>query len=172
MNIQITQTMQDALGKMNEGSFEQIATLLNDSRDKVREEIKKQTSAKMNAIISKLSGFEAMTPEEVSLIELWVVGDAESYTELEDDYQEYISDYKKLTSSIAGYENKECAVNDLFKLLGLLEDASHVSFCLADYLEKKDRISKFKEAVAGGFYQDQRGYLKDFLNGKLNDEEF
>jgi hypothetical protein len=172
MNIQITKIMQNALGRMSEGDFEQIATLLNDTRNSVREELKKQTSDKMGAIISKLSGSEALTPDEISLIELWVVGDAESSAALEDDFQDLITEYKRLGFTLASYENKDCAAVELFKLLGLLEDASHVSFNIANFLEKKDRIAKFKSAVAEGFDSDQRGYLKDFLNGKLNSEEY
>ncbi len=171
MKIQITKAMQDALSKLDEGGFDQIATLLNDSRNEVSEELKKQTSSKINVIIGKLSGKDALTPEEISLIKLWVVGDAESSVLLEDDYQDLISEYKRLANALADYENNECDTDGLFKLLGLLEDASHVSFNIASFLEKKDRISRFNSAVEGGFDAEERVYLVEFLNGKLHSEE-
>lgn len=159
--------MQDALNNMSEGNFEKTASLLNDNRDMVKEELKKQTSDKINAIISKLSGNEQITPEEISLIELWIVGDAESYTQLEDSYHDLVEEYKKLANALTAYENKDCQMDDLFKLLGLLEDASHISYNIADYLEKKNRISNFKSAIAEGFDQDKKAFLIDFLSGKL-----
>ncbi len=172
MNIQTTKIMQNALSQMNEGSFEQTAAILNDTRNLVREELKKQTAQKINAVIKKLSGDDALTPEEISLIELWVVGDAESSANLEDDFQDLITEYKRLSAALVNFENKECDVNDLFKLLGLLEDASHASFDIANFLEKKDRINRFKSAVSSGFDGEQKTYLAEFLNGKIHSEEY
>jgi hypothetical protein len=172
MNLQVTKEMKNALSNMSEGAFQAAGAILNESRESVREAIQDTTSSKMQEIINKLSNNSQILQEDIALIKLWIIGDAESYTQEENNLNDWIEEFKRLCNILANYENRNCNVGDLFKLSGLLEDAMRVSYDITNILQIKDRISKFELAVSDGLDQEERGFLVDFLSGKIRSREY
>ncbi len=167
MNLGVTKAMANARNTMSDGAFQQTGSVLSKVKNIVREEMQKKTSSKIKEIINKLKSHEPISTEEISLIKIWIVGDAEGYTKMENNLQDWISEYERLEKSLANYENKDCSSEDLLKLHGILEDAIRVSYDIANLLEKRDRINKFESAVADGLDKDERDFLVKILLGKL-----
>ncbi len=172
MNINVTRTMANARSVMSEGAFQQAGTALSDAMNIVREAAQQKTSSELKEIIEKLQSGLPITTEEVALIKSWIVGDAISYTESENNFEDWLVEYERLEKSLADYENKNCSPEELIDLHGILEDASRISYDFANYLEKKARIRKFESAVASGLDKEGRDILTEMLNEKLQSPDF
>jgi len=166
MNVVVT--MADAQESMTDGAFQRAGSVLNESKNIVREEFQRETSAQIKEIIRKLSGQEPISDQEMGLIKLWIVGDAEGYTEMENDFQDWLDEYERLRIVLDDYENKECTAEDLLKRHGILQDATRVNYDIANFLEQKDRIQKFESATTGSLDKDGRNVLARILSDKLN----
>lgn len=172
MNLQVTSAMENALSSMTDDAFQGVASVLSESKRAAREQLQKETFSKMKEIISKLAHGKQISAGEIALIELWIIGDAKSYEKEENNFNDWVKEYKRLANVLLGYENKTLSVDDLFQLSGLLEDALRLCFDIANFLEKKSRINNFKLAVSDGLDQGERKILVDVLTGKLNSPDF
>jgi hypothetical protein len=172
MKFKFSDMMQAASDSMTDDAFQGVATALSESRQVAREELQKSTSAQMQEIIKKLGSGNKLSPEEIALTELWIVGDAQSYVEEEKNYKEWMEEYNRLWESLAGYDNKNCSTQELFALSGLLEDATRISYNIANFLEKKERIDNFRLAVSDGLDKEEREALVDILRGKLKSADY
>jgi hypothetical protein len=164
--------MANAREKMSDGAFRQAGSALSDAKNLVREEAQDITSSAIEQIIDKLRSSDPISTDEIALIKVWIVGDAVGYTKMENNFQDWISEYERLQNSLATYENRECSSEDLLKLHGILEDATRVSYDIANFLEKKERIEKFESAVGDGLDEGERGILVRTLTGKLQSPEY
>jgi hypothetical protein len=172
MELSVTNAMANATAAMTDGAFQQAGSALTDASTIVREEIQKKTSSELEKIISKLRSSYEMSSEEIDLIRTWILGDAIGYTRMENDFQNWVSEYERLQKSLLGYENMECSSEELLKLHGILEDAARVSYDIANYLERKDRMNKFESAVGDGLDKDERALLVNLLTVKLQSFDY
>ena len=70
-----------------EGYFNKVTAPLVSLGDYLREQMQAETSEKISMIINNLKSDGEMTESDLMLIRLWVVGDAASYVQMENDYQ-------------------------------------------------------------------------------------
>ena len=172
MKIDVANTMADATATMSDGAFHQAGSVLSLAKNIVREDIQKKTASDIQRIISKLRSDERLSFEEISLVKTWIIGDAIGYTKMENNFEEWISEYKRLQHSLADYEKKECSSEDLLILSGLLEDAIRITYDITNYLEKKDRIQKFDSAARDGIDKKERETLANALTRKLQSSTY
>ena len=139
---------------------------MSDSKAKTREKIQEITSKEIGVIINKLEADKELTHEDLGYIKLWIVGDAQSYAEMENSLEDWLKEIARLKSIVAGYENKDLSLDELMKLQGILEDAARVCADISNYLVKKERIERFQEAAADPASMDKE-ILKNILKSKL-----
>jgi hypothetical protein len=167
MNLNVSRAMASARQAMTDGAFQQAASQVSDAKNGVREEMQRKTSPKIEAIIANLQSGDPLTTDEVALMKEWIVGDAEGYTEMENNFQDWLSEYDRLETSLARYEGKDCTLDELSQLQGILEDATRTSYDIATFLEKQERMKRFDAAVADGLDEDERDTLARVLTEKL-----
>ncbi|MEX1303288.1 MAG: hypothetical protein AB1Z16_14095 [Desulfotignum sp.] len=167
MKLDVTKTMANAKEMMTEGAFQQAGSVLSQAKNMAREEAQKKSSPEIKKILNKLQSDEQISAEEIALIKAWIVGDASEYTKMENNFQDWVSEYERLQKSLASYENKDCSFKELLMLHGILEDATRVSYDIANFLENKERIRKFESAVGDGIDAREREILANVLIGKL-----
>ena len=171
MKLDVTKTMANAAEKMSEGAFQQAGSMLSQAKNSVREEAQRKSSPTIKKILNKLQSAENLSAGEVALVKAWIVGDASEYTKMENNFQEWMSEYERLKKTLAGYENKDCSFEELLTLHGILEDATRVSYDIAHFLENKERIQKFESAVGDGIDAHERDVLINILIGKLQSQD-
>ncbi len=171
MKINVANAMAKARNAMTDGAFQQVGSALAEAKHIVREEAQRKTSEEMQAIIGKLRSFAPLAAEEAALIKAWIVGDAESYIKMENNFQDWLAEYARLEQSLAGYEQKDCSAAELSQLHGVLEDAIRITYDIANFLEKQDRVKKFESALAAGLGQDGGFFLANLLANKLQSQE-
>lgn len=172
MNFNVTKSMANARKVMEEGAFQKTGTLINDTKNMVREDAQSKTAKEIRNIIDKLKSSKPIADYEVSLIKAWIIGDAIAYTKMENNFQDWVDEYERLEHSLIEYENKDCSPEELFKLHGILEDASRVSYDIAYFLENQDRIKKFEKAVTGNLNEKGKEFLARTLLRKLESPEY
>ena len=172
MKLNITIPMVSAKETMSSGAFQQAASALNDAKNIVREEAQKRTSSEVKIIINKLQSNEKLSTDEIALIKAWIVGDASGYTKMENNFQDWVSEYERLQNTLANYEDKECSPDDLLKLHGVLEDAIRITYDIAHYLEKQDRVNKFELVIKNELDKDGRDILAKMLIGRLQSPKY
>lgn len=143
----LSKTMQDAQEIMSSEAFIRLGGILTDNKSAVREKIQADTSGVITTIIGKLEAEKALSSEDLKTLRLWIIGDAESYTRMENNFSDWLKEFKRLASVLKDYEGKEPSPDDLVKLHGILEDAARVAYDISNFLEKKQRIAKFEQAT-------------------------
>jgi hypothetical protein len=165
-----SKVMQEAKNNMSSADFKRIGKVISDIKSMTREQIQKTTSQKIKNVIQKLKENKPLTKEELNTIRLWIVGDADTYIKMENNFQDWLSEFKRLEGALVKYENKELSCDELFKLQGILEDALRVSSDIANFLEKKERVEKFEQASKDTASLDSE-VLAKILAAKLDSPE-
>ena len=172
MKLNVTEVMAKAKEVLSDEAFQKAGSALSEAKNIVREEAQKRTLAEIKEIIDKLQSNKRPSTEEVALIKAWIVGDAIGYSKMENNFQDWLSEYERLRKSLASYENTDCSSEELFNLHGILEDAIRVSYDIAYFLEKKERINKFESAIGDGLDENERDFLVKILIGKLQSPDY
>lgn len=167
----ISLVMDMAQKNMSSGEFMRAVSFLSDSKAKAREALQKITSDKIKNTIRKLEKNSPLTDEDVQCMELWIIGDAESYIEMENNLEDWLKEFNRIRGVLQNFENKDLSVDELFKLQGILEDAVRVCADIGNFLEKKERIQSFKNSTKDIANLDKDIIIKILID-KLKSSEF
>ena len=162
----MSQAMKQAQADNTSESFGYVATELVKSKNAIRQAIEQATAGAVAAIIGKLENHQPLTDAEKQTVELWVVGDAEGYIKMENNFQDWLQEYQLLMDVIAAWENKTGSVQELVEVHGLLEDAIKVADAAAHYLEDRERVARCQNALSNLNAEDNKfiaGLLKSML---------
>lgn len=167
---EIVESMAQALRVNGEGAFRQTGRLLGEEKAVLREQLQAQTAPAIAAVIRKLRADQDISQDEIDLVRLWIVGDAEGYLQAENDFQNWLDEYARLYESIAGYIGRDLASGEIIMLQGILEDAVRVSFDIANYLEKKERVENFDQTTSDPG-RINKAVLATLLSRKLESDD-
>ncbi|MBI4795312.1 MAG: hypothetical protein HY790_05660 [Deltaproteobacteria bacterium] len=156
--------------KSSADDLDRVGAALATAKNQVREAIQDLTGPEMEAIIKKLEEGEPLTQEEKDYVRSWIIGDAESYTRVENHLQTWLQEFRALQSAVQSYEGKEVTLQNLSNLHAILEDAVRVAADIEDFLEKKERIERFERSIQN-IEQEDTQFIVDILKGQLQSEE-
>ena len=162
----MAQMMQQAQGGGGADQYAYAANELVQAKNRAREAIEQATAPAIAAIIPKLENHEPLTEAEKQTIKLWVVGDAEGYVKMENNFPDWLVEYQRLMDAIADYEARPGSIQELVEAHGVLEDAIKVADALAHYLDDRERVSRFENAITQLNADDSKfiaGVLKSML---------
>jgi hypothetical protein len=143
----ISQTLQQALQSNSPDTYARANAELAQMKSRIRERFQELTAGDIQGIIAKLESNEPLTPAEKHYVRNWMVGDAESYTRLENNFKDWTKELTRLTEVLKSYEAKDETVPDLLNVHGLLWDAMRVAADISYYLDEKARIERFEQAI-------------------------
>lgn len=150
--------------------LDRMGAVLTTAKNQIREMIQDLTGPQMEAIVKKLEKGAPLTQEEKDYVRSWIIGDAESYTRVENHLQTWLQEFKALQSAVISYEGKEVSVQDLLNLHAVLEDAVRVAANLEGFLEKKERMERFERTIQN-IEQEDTQFIVGILRGQLQSEE-
>ena len=87
----MSQAMKQAQADNTSESYGYVATELVKSKDAVRQAIEQATAEAIAAIIGKLENNQPLNEAEKQTVKLWVVGDAEGYVKMENNFQDWLA---------------------------------------------------------------------------------
>lgn len=158
----MSQSMKSVSGSSSMDDFARVSSELVQLKNKVREELQAATAEDVTKILTKLANREPLTSEEKNLVELWIVGDAKGYTKMENNFGQWQEEFRRLGDVLDSYAGQTFSPQTLVEAHGLLEDALRLTADISFFLEKKDRVERFRSAINNLTPEDA-----DFLAGML-----
>jgi DNA-binding FadR family transcriptional regulator len=162
----MSQAMKQAQADNTSESYGYVATQLVQSKNAIRQAIEQATAEAIAAIIGKLENNQPLDEAEKQTVKLWVVGDAEGYVKMENNFQEWLAEYRRLLEIIAAGEGRTGSVQELVEMHGVLEDAIKVADAVAHFLEDRERVARCAKALSNLTAEDNKfiaGMLKSML---------
>lgn len=170
MNLQhVVDSMASARMALNDSAFRQAGGTINEQRMAAREQMQMKTAPQIAAIIKRLRADQDISPVELDVIRAWVIGDAEGYLHAENDFQHWLAEFRRLQGVLEEYVGRDCSVAELLEVQGILEDAQRVSLDIANYLEKRERVTNF-ESILADPAKINKPILADVLTRKLESD--
>ena len=153
-----------------EGYFNKVTAPLVSLGDYLREQMQTETSEKISMIINKLKSDEEITESDLMLIRLWIVGDAASYVQMENDYQKWLEELNRLFAVIEELKGQDLSLENMYKLQGTARDAIRVNGDIVFFKQQQERITKFENA-SKNLNSGNKLVLAKILKQKLESEE-
>jgi len=156
--------------KSSADDLDRVGATLATAKNQVREALQDLTGAEMEAIVKKLEKGEPLTQEEKDYVRAWIVGDAESYTRMENHLRAWLKEFKALQSAVQSYEGQEVTMPNLSNLHAILEEAVRVAADIENFLEHKERIERFERSIQN-IDKENVSFIVDILKKQLQSEE-
>ena len=165
----LTSGMSAARDAMSADTFQQSAFTLGRHRTGIREALQSITSDRILDVLQRLAAGDHPSPDDLRVVRLWIVGDADSYLRQENNFEDWVAEFERLQGVIGRYEGRSLDEGELLELKGILEDAVRVAHDIANYLEKRERVQQFEATVEAtrSWDRDSRDTLLRILRGKL-----
>ena len=151
-----------------EGYFNKISASLVSLEDHLREQMQAETSEKISTILNKLKSDGEITETDLMLIRLWMVGDASSYVEMENDYKQWLEELNRLFDVIQELKGQDLPGKGLIK-----EYYTRLSDIVRRYLENRFSFrapemttEEFMENIKNSsvLVEEHKELLKEFLS--------
>ena len=166
----IFQSMKSVSGSSSMDDFARVSSELVQLKNKVREELQAATAEDVTKILKKLANQELLTPEERNLVELWIVGDAEGYTKMENNFGQWQEELRRLGGVLESYAGQASSPQTLVEVHGVLEDAIRLTADISYFLEKKERVERFQSAINNLTPEDAK-FLASMLKSMMSSAE-
>ena len=158
--------IREAISNVSADKFSEAGMALVKGRDEIREALQNATAKAMQPIIDKLKKNQPLSGEEKDLIRVWIVGDAEAYIKMENDFREWLEEFKRLGEVIGDRTTVPASLPEMLTLYGNLEDAVRLAADIQFFLEEKERIGRFQQAIQNLTASDAE-LLANILQEKL-----
>jgi len=145
-------------------AYSALQSRVEDLREDLRESVQALTRDQMQQIIRQLRGGKPVTEEDIRLIRLWVVGDADAYVDEENNFGDWIDELQRLGEEIRNLRSASVEPKELKQLQALLTDARGVILNIANFLIHKERVDRFEETMSGGLDDKRRQILANILS--------
>ena len=152
------------------GSFERMVPQLTALADTLRETYQASVKKEIVAVIAKLQKGGDLSPADVAMVESFIVGDAEAYTRLENDFQSWLAELGRLMG-VLGDLGGRLQGRGYLEALGEVEDARRVLGDIDNFLEQKQRVTRFRHSIAAGIDDERRKMLIELLQELLESPE-
>jgi hypothetical protein len=153
-----------------EGYYNKITAPLVALEDYLREQMQAVTSEQISIIINKLKSDAEISDSDLALIRLWLVGDAESYVQIENDYYGWLQELNRLFEVIEQLSGQELSLENMYKLSGASRDAIRVMGDIIFFKQQQERISNFENA-SKKLDSDSKLAVAKILKQKLDSDE-
>lgn len=151
--------------------FASLQAVLDDLRGDLRESVQTLTREDMWNVIKRLRDGADISDEEMELIRLWVIGDAAEYVDEENNFDDWIQEFDRLTDQIRGLREGAVEVGRLGELRALIKDARGVAWSISRYLQDRERVQHFEQTIAGGLDGRARDMLANILARSFNSDQ-
>ena len=152
-------------------AYSRLSTIFEGLDSMFREHLQAMTLDEIKLVIRKLQGADALTEAELARVRLWIVGDAENYTRLENNVADWKAELARLVEEISRLATGNPDVETCSRLRGLLRDGVRVISDLMFFTQQKDRLQKFNEASQNLDAVD-RQFLVRLLEQKIKSPDY
>lgn len=155
---------------VDEGTLNQLSSILADLHDDLREAVQGQTRDEMTAIIKDLENGAELSPDALDLIRTWMVSDAEFYVQMENDFANWVAEVRRIFGRIEELGSGSMNPMSMGQISGSIRDALRVIADINFFRREEQRIQRFEQATQT-LDSDDRKMLADLLRDKMMSSE-
>ena len=152
------------------GAYAKLAGILTTLEAVLREHVQRSTVESVRKIIDRLDSGADLSDEDMKLVELWIVGDAQAYSDAENDVREWQADIERILGDMQVLAEKRVTPWEASHMRGLIRDAIRSAWDLDYYFEHQQRIDSFKTTTEK-LDDAERKFLARLLEKKLGSSE-
>jgi len=167
----------DVIGKLNNDynaamdrndttTFWNLSTTFQEYEEALREHIQEITKDQIQEIINKLRNSQQLSVNELEYVKLWIVGEADYYVKLENNYKDWIDELKRLVDEINKNHENEPDFICASKQRAMLLDGIRVAGDIVFFVKQQQRIKNFTESTQE-IDPEERSLLIRLLEGKI-----
>ncbi len=166
----IGRLIRDTVSYPSAEKLSQAGMALVKARSEIREAVQAATAKAMQPIIHKLKKNEPLSVEEKDLVRVWIVGDAAAFAKKENDCHAWLEELSRLGEAIGAVAQLPGSMAEMFDLHGNLEEAVRLAGDIQFFLEEKERLARFEQAIQNLTAADA-DLLAGILQEKLSSPE-
>jgi hypothetical protein len=151
---------------IDEGRLNALSGTLTSLDAELREQIQAATAAQVAPLITALQADGPVEPADLDLIQLWLVGDAEYYLKMENDFPAWIAELNRLIGVLRDLRSEAVTPTTLSRVEATVRDALRVSADIVFYRQQEERVRSFQNA-AKDLTRDDKRILAGLLAEKL-----
>lgn len=152
-----------------EGPLNALSAALASLDDELREQIQAVTATQVMPLIDKLRADGPVGPADLELIRLWLVGDAEYYVKMENNFPAWVSELNRLIGVLGQLREEAMTPSSMSRMEATVRDALRVASDIAFYRQQEERIRSFQNATRS-LSREDKDTLADILAQKLHSE--
>ena len=155
----------------NGEAYSKLSSITGELEHYLREYLQQLSGDDVKKVINKLKGGGAISPQELDLVRLWLVGDAEYYLQHENNFSDWTKELARLVDQMNPCNVDKPDVTTVCRFRSILRDASRVIADIMYFVQQKDRVSKFNESTEE-IDDEERSILVRLLEQKLRSSDF
>lgn len=126
-----------------------LQTLFRDLESSTREKFQEKLYEPALAIVKKLQLDKDLTMQEKRTLELLIVGDADYYTRIENNFADWLTELRRLVALLASIKGDDdrLSVEELCQLRASARDALNLLPTIAYFVKERNRVEQFREAT-------------------------
>lgn len=169
MTKRLQESASAAIGSDTGDAFGLFERQLSEFDAACREVQQSMWSDEAKVVIRRLEAGDPLTPSDLDVIRAFLISDAEQYLAMENSYQEWLAELRRLLESIA---SRACIFDrkSIAELRGVVKDAVRLVPDIRNYLEEHDRVNRC-EAALKSLDADSRVLLARILKEDLQSSE-
>lgn len=153
-------------GEPSTGNYWNLSVCLSRYEEELREYIQEITKEDIKAIINKLRTKQELTTTDIEYIKLWLVGEAQYYVKLENNYNDWLVELQRLIDVINKTHQDSPDFETASKLRAYLLDAVRVLGDIVFFLKQAERVKNFIDSTHE-IDDEERELLVRLLEGKI-----
>ena len=156
-------------------ALEAVRDPLTALRNHVRESLQANLREPITDIIKKLEKDEPILVEDLRIIEKWLVGDAQYYTEIENNFQDWKNECHRISKILNNYASSEQVEDEttMFRLNALLTDLEFTLNDVIRYVYSLDRVKSFGQSSSSGeISREEKKALAKLMERQLYSSDF
>ena len=163
----LTQVLEEVRRQLTVQNLERLSVMLEQKGGELRELFQLQHRSELDQIIKQLRSCKTLSGAHLDLIRKCVVGDAEYYAKLENDFENWRKELSRLLDEIAKYDGRAASGDEWLVFQGLIRDARMLLPSLKYFLECQDRVKRFEAAASDGIDVGEGNTLAGVLEQQL-----
>jgi hypothetical protein len=115
--------------------------------DELREQMQAATAKQLAPLITTLRADGPISPTDLELIRLWLVGDAEYYVQAEKDFPGWVAELDRLIGVLRQLRSEAATPPTMARMEATVRDAIRVASDIAFFREQEERVRSFQKDI-------------------------
>lgn len=169
--LELVATYRQSIGRQTDpATLNALSHSLTNLDHSLREKMQEETRGEIEKIIKALEHDKDLSLPDKELIRSWMVGDAEFYAKVENNFGDWTAELNRLLDGIGAARGKALSPMQMTELQAMVRDALRTSADVSYYQEQRVRLQRFRDATADWSREDKR-FLARILRSKLESDE-